>query len=123
MFLNAYLICLRCTRGSKIKRIVQVGILDESVRGIRPEWKDTFVIDDKGAEIYQMQRTEAWFQGECWSQRCRHGSRGRVGHRDAGMVPRGGMSDMISVLHQSVAINVKGGDFLLIGLVFIDVNP
>jgi hypothetical protein len=30
--------------------------------------------------------------------------------------------DIISVLHQSVAINVKGGDFLL-RLVFIDVNP
>jgi hypothetical protein len=24
----------------------------------------TFAIDDKGGEIYQMQRTEAWFQGE-----------------------------------------------------------
>jgi hypothetical protein len=33
------------------------------------------------------------------------------------------MSDMTSVLHQSVVINLKGGDFLLIGLVFIDVNP
>jgi hypothetical protein len=29
-----------------------------------PRWKDTFAIDDKGGEIYQMQRTEAWFQGE-----------------------------------------------------------
>jgi hypothetical protein len=29
---------------------------------------------------------------------------------DKGMVPRGSMSDMISVLHQSVAINAKGGD-------------
>jgi hypothetical protein len=24
-------------------------------------WKDTFAIDDKGGEIYQMQRIEAWF--------------------------------------------------------------
>jgi hypothetical protein len=96
MLLNAYLICLRCTRGSTIKRIVQVGRSDESVRGSRPEWKDTFAIDDKGGEIYQMQRIEAWFQGERWSQRCRHGS-------------RGSMSDMISVLHQSVSINAKGG--------------
>jgi hypothetical protein len=35
---------------------------------------------------------------------------------------RGSMSDMISVLHQSVAINSKGGYFLL-RLVVIDVNP
>ena len=33
-----------------------------------------------------------------------------------------GMSDMISVLHQSVTINAKGGYFLL-RLVAIDVNP
>jgi hypothetical protein len=65
--------------------------------GADPEWKDTFSIDDKGGEIYHMQRTKAWFQGERWSQRCRHGSRGI-------------MSDMILVLHQSVAINAKGGD-------------
>jgi hypothetical protein len=37
---------------------------DSSVRGSSPGWKDTFSIDDKGGEIYQMQRTEAWFQGE-----------------------------------------------------------
>ena len=35
---------------------------DNSVRGHNPRWKDTFSIDDKGGEIYQMQRTEAWFQ-------------------------------------------------------------
>jgi hypothetical protein len=39
------------------KRIVQS-------EGSIPRWKDTFAIDDKGGEIYQMQRTEAWFQGE-----------------------------------------------------------
>jgi hypothetical protein len=33
----------------------------------------------------------------------RHGSRGSDGHR-------GSMSDMTSVLHQSVSINAKGGD-------------
>ena len=33
-----------------------------SDRGSSPEWKDTFAIDDKGGDIYQMQRTEAWFQ-------------------------------------------------------------
>jgi hypothetical protein len=37
---------------------------DSSVKGRSPGWKDTFVIDDKGGEIYQMQRTKAWFQGE-----------------------------------------------------------
>jgi hypothetical protein len=91
MLFDAYLICLRCTRGSTIR--------GQSVRGSSPGWKDTFSIDDKGGEIYQMQRTEAWFQGSrfirCRGQR--HGS-------------RGSMSDMISVLHQSVAINAKGGD-------------
>jgi hypothetical protein len=25
-------------------------------------WKDTFSIDDKGGEIYQMHKTESWFQ-------------------------------------------------------------
>ena len=35
-----------------------------SFRGSNPGWKDIFAIDDKGGEIYQMQRTEAWFQGE-----------------------------------------------------------
>jgi hypothetical protein len=37
---------------------------DSSVRGRNPGWKDTFSIDDKGGDIYQMQSTEAWFQGE-----------------------------------------------------------
>jgi hypothetical protein len=50
-------------------------------------------------DIEEMQRTEAWFQGEIFIRYRgqRHGS-------------RGSMSDMISVLHQSVAINAKGGD-------------
>jgi hypothetical protein len=55
-FLNAYLICLRCTRGNTIR--------GQSVRGSSPGWKDTFAIDDKGGDIYQMQRTEAWFERE-----------------------------------------------------------
>jgi hypothetical protein len=41
---------------------------DSLVRGRRPGWKDTFSIDDKGGDIYQMQIIEAWFQGERWSQ-------------------------------------------------------
>jgi hypothetical protein len=39
-----------------------------SVRGSSPRWKDTFAIDDKGGEIYQMQSIESWFQRERWSQ-------------------------------------------------------
>jgi hypothetical protein len=80
---------------------------DISVRGCSPEWKDAFAIDDKGGEIHQMHRTKAWFLGEKWTHRCR-------GQRH---VSRGSMSDMnlllhdiISVLHQSVSINSKGGD-------------
>jgi hypothetical protein len=48
-----------------------------------------------GGDIYQMQRTEAWFQGEHWSQRCRHGS-------------RGSMSNMFLALHQSDIPSSKG---------------
>jgi hypothetical protein len=59
MFFNAYLICLRCTQGSTIKRTVQVGRSDSLVRGSSPGWKDTFAIDEKVGEIYHMQRTEA----------------------------------------------------------------
>jgi hypothetical protein len=33
------------------------------------------------------------------------------------------MSDITLVLHQIVSINAKGGDCLLVGFVFIDVNP
>jgi hypothetical protein len=79
---------------------------DSSVRGRNPGWKDTFSIDDKGGDIHLMKRTEAFFQREKWSQICR-------GQRH---VSRGSMTDMTSVLHdiilvlhQSVAINSKGG--------------
>jgi hypothetical protein len=42
----------------------------------------------------------------------RHGSRGRIFIRCRGQMhgSRGSMSDMISILHQSVSINAKGGD-------------
>jgi hypothetical protein len=80
---------------------------DNSVRGSSPGWKDTFDIDDKGGEIHQKRRTEAWFHGEKWSQICR-------GQRH---VSKRSMSDMnlvfhdiTSILHQSVSINAKGGD-------------
>jgi hypothetical protein len=72
MLLNAYLICLRCTRGSTIKRIVQLG-------GATPDGKIPFPLMKKG-EIFII----------CIGQR--HDSRGRNGHKDAedrGMVPEG----------------------------------
>jgi hypothetical protein len=53
----------------------------------------------QGEQIYQMQRIEAWFQGEQIYQMQR---------TEAWF--QGSMSDMISVLHQSVSINAKGGD-------------
>jgi hypothetical protein len=74
---------------------------DSSVRGSNPRWKYTFVIDDKGGDIYQMEDKE------------------RAHRHDS----RESMSDMNSLLHQSVSINSKRGYFLLIGLVFIDFNP
>jgi hypothetical protein len=80
---------------------------DSLVRGSSLGWKDTFAIDDKGGEIHQMHRIEAWFQGEKWSQRCkgqRHVSRGIMSDMTSVL------HDIISVLHQSVPINAKGGD-------------
>jgi hypothetical protein len=59
MILNDYIICLISTQGNTIKE-------DSSVRGRNPRWKYIFSIDVKGGEIYQMQSTEAWFQGEQW---------------------------------------------------------
>jgi hypothetical protein len=39
------------------KILVRGSILkDSSVRGRNPRWKDTFSIDEKGREIYLMQR-------------------------------------------------------------------
>jgi hypothetical protein len=76
MLLNAYLICIRCTRGSTIKRTIQVGILDELVRGVDPNGKIPLPLMIKGERFMR-----------CRGKR--HGSRGSVGHIDAGMVPRG----------------------------------
>jgi hypothetical protein len=63
------------------KRTVQSG-------GATPDGKIPFPLMTKGERfircIGKRQRIEAWFQGS--------------------------MSDMISVLHQSVSINAKGGD-------------
>jgi hypothetical protein len=59
--------------------------------------------DSRGAMVTEMQRTEAWFQGSM---------------SDMTLV----LHEMISVLHQTVSINAKGGYFLL-RLIVIDVNP
>jgi hypothetical protein len=72
MLLNAYLICLRCTRGSTIKRKVHLG-------GETPDGKIHFPLMKKGERFIL-----------CRGQR--HDSRGRNGHIDAeerDMVPWG----------------------------------
>jgi hypothetical protein len=56
-----------------------------------------------------MQRTEAWFQGEKIYQMQRT-EENLSDTEDKRHGSRGSMSDMISVLHQSVSINAKGGD-------------
>jgi hypothetical protein len=56
-----------------------------------------------------MQRIEAWFQGEKIYQMQRTEVK-FIRYRGQRHGSRGSMSDMISVLHQSVAINAKGGD-------------
>jgi hypothetical protein len=76
MLLNAYLICLRFTRGSTIKRTVQVG---RSVSGrvqsggATPDGKIPFPLMTKGERFIRCKdriawrkSTEAWFQGERW---------------------------------------------------------
>ena len=116
MLLNSYLICIRFTWGSTIKRTDQVrrsiswrvqsgGVSPRTVQlgGATPNGKIPLPLMTKG-EIFI----------RCKSHR--HGSRGSDGHR-------GSMSDMNSVLHHIVSINAKGGYFWLIGLVVIDVNP
>jgi hypothetical protein len=72
MLLNDYLIFLRCTRGSTIKRTVQSG-------GAASDGKIPFPLITKGDRFIR-----------CRGQR--HGSRGSNGHRDIediGMFPRG----------------------------------
>jgi hypothetical protein len=84
MFLNAYLICLRCTQGITIKRIVQLG-------GSTSDGKIPLPLMTNGERFIR-----------CRGQR--HGSRGSI--NDITSV----LHDMISVFHQSVPINSKGGD-------------
>jgi hypothetical protein len=103
MLLNAYLICLIFTRGSTIKRTVQVKrLVSKRVqsRGVSPR-----IVQLGGASMDGKIHLPLMTKGERFI-RCRahrHGSRGRDGQRKR-------MSDMTSVLHQSVAINSKWGD-------------
>jgi hypothetical protein len=72
MILNAYLICLRCTRGSTIKRTIQSG-------GAALDGNIPFPLMKKGERFII-----------CIGKR--HGSRGINGHRDEedrGMFPGG----------------------------------
>jgi hypothetical protein len=73
MFLNVYLICLRCTQGSTIKKTVQSGgaapdgkihlpLMTKGERFIRDAEDRGMVLG--GAMVIKMQRTEACFQGE-----------------------------------------------------------
>jgi hypothetical protein len=116
MLLNDYLICFRFTRGSAIKRTVQVG---RSVLGrVHSGGVSPRTIQLGGATLEGKIPFPLMKNGERFII-CRvqiHGSRGRDGQMKS-------MSDMNLVLHQSVAINAKGGYCLLIGLVVIDVNP
>ena len=100
--MNAFLVYIIFTRGSTIKRTVQVrrsvsgrvhsrGVSLRTVQlgGVASDGNIHFPLMTKGERFIK-----------CGAQR--HGSRGSNGHM-------GRMSDMTSVLHQSVFINVKGG--------------
>jgi hypothetical protein len=102
--LNDYLICLIFTWGSTIKRTVQVEILVSGrvqSGGVSPR-----TIQLRGAGLDGKIHFPLMTKGErfitCRTQR--HGSRGGDGHGGSMIV------DMNLVLHQSVSINVKGGD-------------
>jgi hypothetical protein len=58
---------------------------DSSVRGSIPRWKDTFSIDDKGGEIYQMQDINAWRES---TEACRQGEQPQ-GEFSQGSNPKG----------------------------------
>jgi hypothetical protein len=113
MILNAYLICIRFTRGSTIKRTVHVGrsVLGRvQSREASPDEKIPFPFMKKG-EIFTICKGK-FFEKE------------HIGMVLWGvMVTRGSISDMTSILNQSVSINAKGGYCWLFGLVVIDVNP
>ena len=71
MLLNVYLICLRSTRGSIIRRQFIQGEQPRMERYLCHWWqrgRDLLDAEDRGMvlgeKIYQIERTKAWFQGE-----------------------------------------------------------
>jgi hypothetical protein len=107
--LNAYLICLRFTGGSTIKRTFQVGrsvlgrfqsrgVSPRAVQlgGVSPDGKIPLPYMTKG-EIFIRYRTQ------------RHGSKGSDAHKGSMSDMTSISYDMTSILHQSVSINSKGG--------------
>jgi hypothetical protein len=110
MLLNAYLICLRFTQGSTIKRIVRVRI---SVLGrVRPRGVSSRIVQLRGASLDGKITFPLMKKGERFI-RCiahRHGSRGSDDHRRIMSDMTSVLHDMTSILNHSVAINAKGGD-------------
>ena len=105
MIMNAYLICLRFTRGNTIKRNVQV---ERSVSGRVQSWGVSLRTIRLGGAALDgkipfplMTKGERFIRCRLRERAQRHGSRGSDGNR-------GSMSDMTSLLHQSVFINAKG---------------
>jgi hypothetical protein len=109
--LNAYIRCLRFTRGSTIKRTVHVersvsgrvqsgGVSPREVQlgGVAPDGKIPFPLMSKGERFIRC-RTP------------RHGSRGSDGYMGRMSDMNSVLHDMTSILHHNVAINAKGGDF------------
>jgi hypothetical protein len=112
MLLNSYLICLIFTWGSTIKRIFQVR---RSVSGR---------VQSGGVSPRTFQLGGATLDGNIPFSLMTKGGRFIICKGEwKGKGKWGSMSDMTSILHQSVSINIKGGYFWLIGLVVIDVNP
>jgi hypothetical protein len=107
--LNAYLIFLRFTRGSSIKKKVHVGRLvlgRVQSGGVSPR-----IVQLGGAPLDGKILFSLMIKGERFirSRIQRHGSRGSDGHRGSMSDMTSIFHDMNSVLHQSVAINYKGG--------------
>jgi hypothetical protein len=104
--LNAYLICLRYTQGSTIKRKVYFGrSVSRRVQlgGVSP-WTVYLggTTPDRKIPLQLMTKGDRFIRYRLRERAKRHGSKGRDGHRER-------MSDMNSVLHQIVSINAKWG--------------
>jgi hypothetical protein len=110
MLLNAYLICLRFTQGSTIKRIIQVG---RSVLGrVQSGGVSPRTIKLGGETLDGKIPLPSMIKGDIFI-RCRaqrHGSRGNDGHMKSMSNMNLVFHDMNLVFHHSVVINSKGGD-------------